>query len=478
VITVDVPVECGGSDHRLVLRIDRWGRVRCHLADHDKDAEAVLEALGAPASACGEARRAVTQLRRVVASPVDRAEWVRLGIREVGELEEWRLAGVTTPGVAEQWLSVTERALVATWCGRGFRRPEQAAPWIRAGFSPDGARLWVEAGRTVEEAMAWSSCGVAFASGALAWGRLGVSTPVEAKPWIRAGVTSPGDAAVWPEVEVSRPDDVRRWLDAGAIDALDAVAWRRAGVTIDQAESQIDEWSQAGATTGRDAAAWTRARARHGDLAKWKAEGLAAGQDLTLLRALGVESPEDLTLWKELGITDLAAAKAWVKAGVRCPADLAAWRLAGVNDPKEALGWVWPKFASSTDEVAAWKAAGVIHPLQARARVDSCNLPTSVIEARTAGVLRLGYPEFGGRPGPTPTRLRWSLSATSTRSGITAIPKWPRMSLRWTSMLRVTRCLGAPGPWPRTTATARQPSLQIDWVRAFDTPRPYGETND
>lgn len=398
-ITVDVPVDCGGADHRLLLRIDGRGRIRCHLVDHDHAAEVVLESLGAAPSPCGRVRRALANLRHGEPDPVRRAEWLRLGVRDIGELEEWRSAGVKTPAVAEQWLSVTERALVAIWRGRGFRRPGQAAPWARAGFSPDGARLWVEADHTVEEAIAWSSCGVAFASGALAWGRLGVSTPEEAQPWIRVGVASPGDAAVWPEVEVSRPDDVRRWLDAGAMDALDAVAWRHAGVTIDNAESQIDEWRRAGAATGRDAAAWTRARARHGDLAKWKAEGLAGGQDLTLLRALGVESPEDLALWKELGITDLAAAKAWVKAGVRCPTDLAAWRAAGVNDPKEALGWVWPKFAYSTDEVAAWKAAGVIHPLQARAHADSHKVPACVIEARTAGVLRLRHPEFGGRPG-------------------------------------------------------------------------------
>jgi hypothetical protein len=398
VITVDVPVDCGGSDHRLVLKIDGRGRIRCHLADHDHNAEVVLESLGASPSPCGEVRRAVTTLRSSVPSPVERAGWLRIGVRDPRDLLVWHQAGVRTPRLAEQWLSVTERALVATWRGRGFRRPAQAAPWSRAGFSPDGARLWVEAGRTVEEAIAWSSCGVAFATGALAWGRLEVSTPEETKRWINAGVTSPTDAEVWARTGVTVPDDVRRWIDAGAADAVDALEWIRAGVSIEQAESQIEEWRRAGAATGRDAAAWTRSRARHDDLAKWHAEGTESGQELALWRALGVESPEQLAPWRVLGISDVAIAKSWVKAGVRCPADLAAWRAAGVHDPKEALGWVWPKFAYSTDEVAAWKAAGITHALQARARVDSCNVPAPVIEARTDGVLRLRHPEFGGRP--------------------------------------------------------------------------------
>jgi rhodanese-related sulfurtransferase len=396
-ITVEVPVKCGGADHRVVLKVST-GRIRCVLADHDQQAENVLESLGSPPSACRTVRRAVTTLRSSIPYAIERALWLRIGVRDACDLVAWHKAGVRNPSVAERWLSFTDGALVTTWRGCGFRSPAQAAPWAKARFSPDGARLWAEAGTTVDEAIRWSAHGVAFATGAACWGRLGVRLPEETEPWLRAGVTSATDAEIWARTGISSPEDVRSWLRAGAVDAADALDWVRTGVHAEEAERRIRAWRRAGATSGKGAAAWTLAGVECGEVAKWRAEGLAGGKELILWRALGVESPEDLAHWREAGIVDGETARDWVKAGVRGPADLAAWQRAGVSDAKEAADWVWPEFVVNVDEVVAWKAAGMTTPQRARAGRESGPVPPDVRDAWLEGVFRL-RPPGGNRPG-------------------------------------------------------------------------------
>ena len=223
-ITVEVPVDCGGVHHSVVLKIDTRGRARCLLVDHDQKAEVVLESLGSPPSACGTARRAMANLRSSIPYALERALWLRIGVRNEDDLEAWHEAGVRNPSVAERWLWFTDGALVGAWRNRGFKTPAEAMPWALAGFDPDGSRLWVEAGKTVDEAIEWSSRGVAFATGAVAWGHLGVASPAAMRPWVRAGVTSGSDAEVWARLGVCNPSDVREWLRAGAVDAVDAAA--------------------------------------------------------------------------------------------------------------------------------------------------------------------------------------------------------------------------------------------------------------
>jgi len=396
-ITVEVPVACGGADHRVILNIDGLGRIRCVQADHDQRAESVLEVLGGAPTACCAAKRATTRLRSAVPKAIERARWVRVGVRDLDDLDAWRNAGVRKPGIAEHWLTFTDRDLVVAWRGRGFRTPGQAGPWARAGFDPGCAQLWVKAGKTTEDALAWTAHGIASATSAAGWGWLGVESPEETEPWVRAGVVSGSEAEVWARLDVRRPTDVRRWLRAGAVDAEDAAAWVGFGVSLDQAPSQIREWRRAGAVSGQDAAAWWRAGAECAELSHWRADGVENGRELLLWRALGVESRKDLRRWRAAGVEDTEDAKAWVKAGVRCREDLVSWRAAGVRDGREALTWVWPPFVGSHKEVAAWKAAGVTDSDEARRRLSGVRLTESVLRARIEGFRRLN--PNGGRPG-------------------------------------------------------------------------------
>jgi len=397
-ITVEVPVVCGGADHRVVLKIDGLGRIRCIQTDHDQRAESVLEALGGKPSACGAVRRATTRLRSAVPKAIERARWVRVGVRDLDDLDAWRNAGVPKPGVAEHWLTFTNRDLVAAWRGRGFRTPGQAAPWASAGFDPGCAQLWAKAGKTTEEALTWIDYGVASAASAAGWGRLGVDSPEETEPWVRAGVVSGSEAEVWARLDVRSPADVQRWLRAGARDAEDALNWARCGLGIDEAPRQIRKWRNAGAVSGRDAAAWWRAGARYSDLPGWRADGVEHGKELLLWRALGVESRAQLRRWRAAAVANVEDAGDWVRAGVRCVADLAAWNAVGVRDAREAASWVLPPFVGSVEEVAAWKAAGVSDPAEARRRLHTDRLPESVRIVRY-GRLRQFLPPDRGRPG-------------------------------------------------------------------------------
>jgi hypothetical protein len=397
-ITVDVPVRCSGTLHRVVLKIDRLGRTRCVLEDHDQVAEKVVESLGGPPSACGAVLRASWMLQPVVPNATERAHWIRLGVRDCDSVATWREAGVHKPSAAEQWLAITERDQVAAWRGRGFTAPSDAAPWALAGFGPGGARSWVEIGKTVDEAVAWTRAGVASATGAADWGQLGIVSPEDSDPWTDAGVAGASDAAVWARLGVSSPDDVRRWLHAGAVDAVDAVAWKRIGVHIEQAQRQIRQWRRAGVANGRAAAAWTQAAVEWSEVPKWLAQGVAGGQEMILWRALGVEEPKDFATWRAAGVVDGKTARDWVKAGVRCPADLAAWRKAGVRNAKEAADWVWPRFVVSVDEVAAWKAARFNSPKRARARREEGPDPAGVRDAWLGGSFWLRLPGGGTRP--------------------------------------------------------------------------------
>ena len=293
-ITIEVPVECSSARHRVVLRIDGLGRTRFVLEDHNEVAEMVLESLGGAPSACEAARRGPARLRSAVSSAIERARWVNVGVRDLDDLDAWYTAGVSKPGVAEQWLNVTARSLVATWRNRGFKSPAEAAPWAKAGFDPDGAREWVEAGNTVNQAIEWSAHGVVFATGAACWGRLGVRMPEESGPWVEAGVTSSSDAGMWARLAVNGPDDVRHWLRAGVTDGADAVAWNRAGVHADQAEHHIRSWRRAGVASGKGVASWVLAGVHCAEVPGWLAQGIAGGQELILWRALGVDGSEDL----------------------------------------------------------------------------------------------------------------------------------------------------------------------------------------
>ena len=87
-ITVEVPVACGGADHRVILNIDGLGRIRCVQADHDQRAESVLEVLGGAPTACCAAKRATTRLRSAVPKAIERARWVRVGVRDLDDLAE------------------------------------------------------------------------------------------------------------------------------------------------------------------------------------------------------------------------------------------------------------------------------------------------------------------------------------------------------------------------------------------------------
>lgn len=79
--SLEVAVPCGGARHQVVLTIDRLGRVRYRFADHDADAEAVVEALGGPVSARRALRGAMARLQSAVPGAAERAEWFRLGVR-------------------------------------------------------------------------------------------------------------------------------------------------------------------------------------------------------------------------------------------------------------------------------------------------------------------------------------------------------------------------------------------------------------
>jgi hypothetical protein len=396
-ITVEVPVDCGGAEHRVVLKVST-GRVRCFLPDHDQNAEDVLEALGGTPSECGLVRRTPPRLRKSVPSAIDRANWVRVGVRDLSGLELWRSAGVRTPGVAERWLSFTVNGLVATWRGCGFESPAQAAPWARAGFSPDDARLWVKLGQTVDQAIEWTAGGISSPEEAAGWSWLGVHSPEQTESWVKAGVPSGSEAETWARLGVTCPDEVRRWHRAGALDAADAVDWVRSGVVIDAAKTQIAAWRQAGATRGRDAIAWTRAGTRSADISKWQEWGVDSASECAAWRALGIEVPEDLVQWRELGIRDGALAQAWVKAGVRRPEDIEAWNSAGVSEPREALAWIYPKFVFNTSEVAAWKSSGVTSPGEARHRLARAAMPARVLEVRLDAVRGVSHPDRDGRP--------------------------------------------------------------------------------
>ena len=400
-ITVDVPVQCSGALHRVVLKIDRYGRTFCLLEDHDQVAERVVESLGGKPSACAAVRRAVGKLHFAVPDARERGQWISLGIRDCDGVDAWREVGARKPSSAAQWLAITERDRVAAWRRRGFTSPRAAAPWAKAGYDPDDARLWVEAGKTVDQAIAWSHAGVAFATGAADWGQLGVLSPEQMGPWTAAGVTGGADAALWARLGVSSPDDIRSWLRAGAVDAADAVTWVRMGVKADQAETQIAAWCRAGAADGKGAAAWAQAGVECAEMSGWLAQGVTGGSEMILWRALGVEKPEDLARWRAAGIFDGETARDWVKAGVRCPADLEAWRRAGVCDAKEAAAWVWPRFVVSVDEVSAWKAARVRTPQLARAQRESGPVPPDVRDAWLEGSFRLR--ERGGRERPVET---------------------------------------------------------------------------
>jgi len=397
-ITVEVPVACAGADHRVLLNIDGSGRIRCVQPDHNQRAERVLEALGGAPSACAAARRAVSRLRSAVPNAIERARWVRLGVRSLDDLDAWRNAGVRKPGIAEHWLTFTDGERVAAWCERGFRTPGQAAPWARASFDPECAQLWMKAGNTTQEALDWIAAGVTTAARAAGWGRLGVGSPEESEPWVRAGVVSGSEAEVWARLDVRSPVDVQRWLRAGALDAEDALNWARCGLGTDEAPRQIRKWRNAGAVSGRDAAAWWRAGARYSDLPGWRADGVERGKELLLWRALGVESRAQLRRWRAAAVADVEDARDWVRAGVRCVADLATWNAIGVRDAREAASWVLPPFVGSVEEVAAWKAAGVNDPAEARRRLHTDRLPESVRIVRY-GHLRRFLPPDGGRPG-------------------------------------------------------------------------------
>ena len=390
---IDVP--CGSANHRVELRIDQGGRIRCVLAHHDERAEAVLEALGGAASACSAVASAVGELRPQVGDSSELASWLRLGVRCAADLHSWRRWHVHSPQVAARWLAVADRSDIASWVREGFTRPEEVEPWAAEGFAPRDARAWREAVGRVGIARAWLRGGVSDNADAGAWGELGVRHPDGTDRWRRAGVVSGLDASWWAAVGIEDPADVRTWLRAGVSDGADAVGWaklgeRSGGAGLVGARRELARWHAAGVLSSRDAAAWQAGGADVPDLAEWRRAGVASGHALVVWRYLGVEEPADLAWWHANGVTDDTEAATWRKAGVRCPADFERWMALGILEARLAKSWVWPTFVTGFDEVAAWLAAGVRDADDARRRDGSGRVPATVQQARDAGRERLG----------------------------------------------------------------------------------------
>ena len=224
---IELPVPCGGREHRLLVRIDRLGRVRVAQADHDDKAEAVLEALGGQSTACGTAAGAVRALRTEVPDPADRVAWACAGVRHVGDFRAWRRVGVQSPASAVRWAAALGGPDdVVAWKLCGFPRPELAGRWRKMGLGPGMARRWRQAVWSPNRAEAWLQAGIRDPAGIAGWRLLGVLSPEQREPWTAAGVIFGNEVEIWATLGVRSPDDVRRWIRAGALGAADAAAWR------------------------------------------------------------------------------------------------------------------------------------------------------------------------------------------------------------------------------------------------------------
>ncbi len=278
---VVIRIPCGGAIHRVVVTPGRGRSVHLANPDHpNRDAEAVLIALGSSGPPCLEVRASIDELRR-------------LG-----------LAGM------------------------------EAARWIAVAGGAPAARPWVQSGYDVESAAGWIRAGIARPSGVVGWRRLGIDEPGDLAPWQAIGVQGPDEAAAWAGVGVTRPGDVQAWRAAGAVDGHAAEEWARGGAAT---PAEVLRWRRHGLTPTA-MRGWRQAGVVDPEeLPAWFEAGVANPVARLCWHWAGVGHPDQIDRWKAVGVTSEEEASRWVRPRlITGPEEIRAWRDAGVADPDRA----------------------------------------------------------------------------------------------------------------------------------------------
>jgi hypothetical protein len=265
----------------VIVKASPGHSVKVTTPDHtNKDAEAVLIALGASGPPCFEVHASIDELRRSGLAGLEAARWIALA-GDVYSAREW----------ADSRYDL-----------------ESAATWIRAGITQPSL---------VED-----------------WRRLGVEDADQTAPWRAVGVSRPNEAAAWARVGVTRPNDVRVWKKAGAVDGHDADAWVSAGAS---GPGEVLRWRYHG-TTASTMKSWRWAGIIDpAELPAWFQAGVDSPAELRDWYGAGVGHPDQIERWAAVGVMSGQEADHWVRPRlITGPEEILAWCDAGVADPDRA----------------------------------------------------------------------------------------------------------------------------------------------
>lgn len=251
---ITLPVECGGAEHSMRLRMDGDLEALDH-PELDLDAELVAASLGGELLPCLR----VIDEAGMSWPPAADAGWRRAPV-ESGELlafvrlvRSWVGAGFVLASCAVALDAGVQRDQVEGHLSLGMGvataiqwldvAPPLARRWVAAGFTPGDASAWTEQGRTLEEAEAAAAV-VGGSRSLLGWARVagrGPSAQALAE-WARSGLPM----HVWGEAASRgvRALEVPAWLDAG-FDAVDMARYAHCEVALGEAV----QWRDAGLTS-------------------------------------------------------------------------------------------------------------------------------------------------------------------------------------------------------------------------------------
>lgn len=160
-------------------------------------------------------------------------EWQYYGFKPA-EAREWLAVGIEFPGWANQWKSEGFRAgEAARW--KELTNVYTAAGFLKAGFGPAEAKVWLDSGvQSSLRATEYRDLGMDAATGARFW-QLAIY-PDDAAPWFRAGF-SPEETLAWrwgpKDVEYYHTEESPYSRAVYKVES--AVEWRQAGFTAEQA---------------------------------------------------------------------------------------------------------------------------------------------------------------------------------------------------------------------------------------------------
>lgn len=299
---VTLPVRCGRSTHRVVLRSDGGFDLPSHPS-LDVEAEQVSVALGAPALPClvevGEAARSHR-------APSRDDAWARVEPVRAGQLFWWV-------------------RLLRAWGERGFS-VEEAAPALHEGLGPDALAGHLDAGLDVPQAMDWRDV-----------------PPEEAQAWSLLRFTA---------------EDRRTWTGAGH-DYDDAVA----ALPVARDRERLLRWAHVlgEAVDAQSTAEWAAWGAPTGVWSEVARKGLPAAEVVWWQREL---SPVGILAYVEHGVP-LHEARRWKEAGWSayvatgfCSLGISleqAWEMR--SHPARQVQQLWPRLHSVADVLAALERA-------------------------------------------------------------------------------------------------------------------------